>query len=93
MILKEVFASETPVSVLYAAFASASFFCFCAASVYRKVPKIATAALIPPRGVIGFLNTATDARIITTRFTVFATECESGESSPRAWYAVWLYKW
>ena len=54
---------------------------------------MATAAEAPPRGVMGLRNTATDARMMTTRFTVFATECERGESSPRAWYEVWLYRW
>ena len=28
---------------------------------------------------MGLRNTATDARMMTTRFTVFATECERGE--------------
>ena len=49
-----------------------------AASEYRKVPRIATAADHAPTGVIGFLNTATDASMITTRFTAFATDISRG---------------
>ena len=48
---------------------------------YRRAPNIAIPDPREPRGVMGVLKTITEARMITTRFTVFVTACVTGATS------------
>ena len=48
---------------------------------YKRAPNIAMPDPTEPRNVIGVLKTITEARMITTRLTVFVTACVTGATS------------
>ena len=63
--------------VLHNAYFLAYFFL---AREYKRVPKTAIPEPIPPSKDIGVLNTMHDATMMTTRFSVLATECVTGDN-------------
>lgn len=48
---------------------------------YKRAPNIAMPDPTEPRKVMGVLKTITEARMMTTRFTVFVTACVTGATS------------
>jgi hypothetical protein len=47
---------------------------------------------MPPSSVMGVWKTMHEATIITTRLSVLATECVTGDSLSRAWKENSLYR-